>query len=272
MKIKLILSFTVILISSLLILFFMPLTRTADGVDFPEEPPEKIPTNDSESFAVLELFTSEGCSSCPSADKLLDEMYDAYRTTHDRVYALAFHVDYWDYIGWKDELAKQEFTQRQRWYGERFQLESIYTPQLVINGSEECVGSNRSDAAKAITNALLQTPTIRLELTAYNDSIQHRIHGEYRINNIPDASVIHIALIENKIIRRIQRGENAGRTLLHNHVVRLFKTMQPKSETSFSLDVPRDANPSRLALVAYLQDTHTGRVFAADGADIFTKY
>ena len=93
-------------------------------------------------IVVVELFTSEGCSSCPPADKLLSRIVDD-ANDHVEVLALSFHVDYWDYIGWKDPYAKSTFTQRQRAYARKFYSSQIYTPQMVVNGKHEFVGSDQ---------------------------------------------------------------------------------------------------------------------------------
>ena len=105
-----------------------------------------VKTHSSSSIAVLELFTSEGCSSCPAAERLLPQFTKAGSS----IYTLAFHVDYWNQLGWKDQFSNEEFTERQRIYGRQFNLESIYTPQLVINGKYEMVGSNRIKAENTI--------------------------------------------------------------------------------------------------------------------------
>ena len=95
-----------------------------------------------ESVVVLELFTSQGCSSCPSADVLLDKVRNEYKS--ENVFTLSYHVDYWDYIGWKDPFSQKQFTEKQRSYAQKFNDNRIYTPAVVVNGKEHFVGSNRS--------------------------------------------------------------------------------------------------------------------------------
>src|SRR5689334_24193741 len=114
----------------------------------------------SKSFAVLELFTSEGCSSCPSADRLLPVL----AKEDSNIIALSFHVDYWDNLGWKDSFSNAAFTERQRNYGEQFHLQSIYTPQLVINGRYETVGSNRDNAERSMKKAQQDPPTTEIKM------------------------------------------------------------------------------------------------------------
>src|SRR5579859_6935835 len=110
-------------------------------------------------FAVLELFTSEGCSSCPPADELASRVASQYRWN---VYVLSFHVDYWDQLGWKDIYSNAEYTQRQRDYAQTFYLNSIYTPQAIINGKSQMVGSNEEKLKSTLESELASTSNIRL--------------------------------------------------------------------------------------------------------------
>jgi hypothetical protein len=110
---------------------------------------------DSKGFAVLELFTSEGCSSCPPADELLNQLQQ--QDAQEQLYILAFHVDYWDHQGWKDRFSSYAYSQRQQQYAEWFKLRSIYTPQLVVSGQHELVGSDGGAVSAAVNRALGQT-------------------------------------------------------------------------------------------------------------------
>ena len=135
--------------------------------------------NSPSSFAVVELFTSEGCSSCPPADKLLGEIVANARENKKSVFALAFHVDYWDYIGWKDPYAKKAFSERQQRYAQTFRSNRIYTPQMVVNGTEEFVGSNRAKARANIESALKKSAdfTLFLEKSSSKESNQLQIEN-----------------------------------------------------------------------------------------------
>ena len=117
---------------------------TALAKDDLPDPPKGTSTGPA--FVLLELFTSEGCSSCPPADAALDAVASEFRGENKPVFALAFHVDYWDHIGWKDPFGDAENTRRQRVYGTKMKLRSIYTPQLVVNGQRQFVGSHKSRA------------------------------------------------------------------------------------------------------------------------------
>ena len=101
-------------------------------------------------FALVELFTSQGCSSCPAADKYLSELIEKAKKEGKTIFALSFHVDYWNYIGWRDPYSSKEFTDRQKTYFENTKTTSIYTPQVLVNGSEEFVGSNKKGIEGAV--------------------------------------------------------------------------------------------------------------------------
>ncbi len=128
-------------------LFFMQAAGSKNG-----QPKVKnmVEENKTSVFAVVELFTSEGCSSCPPADKLVSEIVSE---KHDNIYVLTYHVDYWNRLGWKDVFSKSEWSARQQYYAAMLGLEGVYTPQIVVNGKQEFVGSNESKLRNAISNA-----------------------------------------------------------------------------------------------------------------------
>src|SRR5580692_6462080 len=120
-------------------------------------------TGPAKGFAVVELFTSEGCSSCPPADQLVARVQQEDKD--QPVYILAFHVDYWDRLGWKDAFSDTRFTQRQSRYASWLNLQSVYTPQIVVNGTKEFVGSQENTLRSAINSGLEQTPAAQLTLS-----------------------------------------------------------------------------------------------------------
>ncbi|HEX9652566.1 MAG TPA: DUF1223 domain-containing protein, partial [bacterium] len=210
-------------------------------------------------FAVVELFTSEGCSSCPPADRLLGEiLHDAGRK-QQRIFVLAFHVDYWDDIGWKDPYAKRAYSDRQRQYSRVFRSSQIYTPQMIVNGEREFVGSNRSHATSAIEWALSQSPrvTVNLKIIAVEKPGGARLF--YEVKPSHPAGVLNLAIVERDLENDIRRGENAGRVLHHDNVVRAFKTVNLKDVASgdISLEIPVEMNLSKSAIIAYVQEPST---------------
>ena len=119
-------------------------------------------TQTAEPFAVLELFTSEGCSDCPAAEAVLNEIaLDAW-ADREYIYALSFHVDYWNKLGWKDEFSKSEYSERQRGYRKAFENEVLYTPQMIVNGTDEFVGSDTAKIDSAIRGCLGSTTKVLL--------------------------------------------------------------------------------------------------------------
>lgn len=217
-----------------------------------------------EPFAVVELFTSEGCSSCPPADTLLAEI-----AGQKNVYALAFHVDYWNYLGWTDPFSDAKFSDRQRAYAGKFRIRSIYTPQMIINGTEEFVGSDRQRAKRAIDAALKKPASVEVKLRAVA-AIANRGEGndprspsaatttiEYEVTGVSPGSVLNLALVERGLVTNVKRGENAGKTLRHENVVRMFVT---KPAGKGEVELPAKPNTS---VIAYVQDAKTMEVLGA---------
>ncbi|MEO0752645.1 MAG: DUF1223 domain-containing protein [Pseudomonadota bacterium] len=160
---------------------------------------------------LVELFTSQGCSSCPPADAILHGL-----AKRDNVVALAMHVDYWDYIGWKDSFAQPEFTARQRAYARLGNRQMVYTPQMVVNGMDHVVGSNPKDI-DAMIAAHHQLP-VEVDLSAARSgdtlSVQGVAMGESR-----DEVSVYLLRYRPKSTVDIARGENAGRTITYANVV-----------------------------------------------------
>jgi hypothetical protein len=166
--------------------------------------------------SVIELFTSQGCSSCPTADAL----FETYAKRPD-VVALTFPVDYWDYLGWKDTLASPKFSARQRAYAKARGDGRVYTPQVVVNGLTHVVGSSAPDIDKAILTTGPQAGPVRVgvQVTSKND------HLVINLDAAPDPSkageaTIWLALIQRKAEVKIKRGENKDRTVVYHNVVR----------------------------------------------------
>ncbi|MCB9550080.1 MAG: DUF1223 domain-containing protein [Myxococcales bacterium] len=214
-------------------------------------------------FAVLELFTSEGCSSCPAADATLDALGRAARASGQRVYTLAFHVDYWDQLGWPDPFASPLATERQRQYAGTLGGGRIYTPQLVVNGRAELVGSDAARAKMAIAQALATPGTVALTL----DGDARRGEARWRVEGAPPGAVLQLALVEGGLVVAVPRGENAGEKLSHDNVVRVLRTVPLTADTgALTLPVPAKARPENLRLIGFVQDAAGLAVLAADDA------
>jgi len=222
---------------------------------------------------LVELFTSEGCSSCPPADRLLTELISNQPIPGIQVIALGEHVDYWNGLGWRDRFSSQEFTARQSEYrSEVFPTNAIYTPQAVIDGSLECIGSDRPALERAVREAAQQMKAVT-SLTA------HRVTaGEVAITigvDIPQAvprhgtSDIVIAAVEEGLTSRVSRGENRGRTLEHSAVARELRVVGDIADNTRSgsistiLVVPSGWSADSLGIVAFVQERDGRRVLGS---------
>ncbi len=199
---------------------------------------------------VMELFTSQGCSSCPPADALLAE----YAGMHnENIIALSFHVDYWNRLGWKDPFSSKYYSERQEWYSRYLPNGSVYTPQLLVNGRREAVGNNRN-AVKTLVqeaNSESNAETISIEnVSVENESI--RFH--YTTTNTGKEEVINIALVQKKAITYIKSGENEGVTITNHNIVRTFETQNIAKEGTGKINLPASFKAAEYALVVYVQN------------------
>jgi hypothetical protein len=213
-------------------------------------------------FAVVELFTSEGCSSCPPADALIAKIQKEY--TNQSVYILAYHVDYWDRLGWRDVFSHAAYSARQYAYGKYLKLPQVYTPQIVVNGKIEFVGSEEITLRNAIKTALQQTPPARVTFTnikADADKVTVRYQAESNGNN----SVLLLALVEKRAVSQIKAGENKGRNLSHVQIIRKLQTviLSNGSNGAENIALPKDFNQQNWEVIGLLQNTNTGEIIGA---------
>ncbi|MEM9701924.1 MAG: DUF1223 domain-containing protein [Planctomycetota bacterium] len=239
------------------------LAATAALADEPRDAGEQTPP--AAGFAVVELFTSEGCSSCPPADRLLAEI-DAWAEQHGAdVYALSFHVDYWNRLGWTDPYSHRQSTERQRSYAAARRSSRVYTPQMIVNGSAEFVGSDARLAARALGRALETGAAASLSIDVdLNDANAETLRVAYHATGSPDDAVINVAVVQNEGRQRVARGENAGRTLRHVNVVREFRSSPVERGGSGVVRIARPADDvGTYRVIAFLQESETKRVVAA---------
>jgi hypothetical protein len=201
---------------------------------------------------VIELFTSQGCSSCPAADKNLTEILQQAKKEGREVFGLSFHVDYWNYIGWKDPYSSKEFTARQRKYGEEMNLRSIYTPQMIVNGKNEFVGSSVDESKRVVATAFKQKPLYQIVIKDFR-VISGVLHLKYSLDQEPNGEVINMAIVEREVENYVPRGENSGRKLHHDNVVRSFATSAIKREQELQLQIP-EMNVSKASVILYIQN------------------
>lgn len=160
---------------------------------------------------VVELYTSQGCSSCPPADEFMAEL-----AGHDGVIALALHVDYWDYIGWEDSFARPEFTERQKQYARAVKSRMIYTPQMVIGGVDRVEGNTPDAVVKMIGKHKGALSPVRLSVERQGDTVVIRAVADPAL---PAGAVVELVRYEPSAVVEIERGENAGRTVTYRNIV-----------------------------------------------------
>ncbi len=214
---------------------------------------------------LLELFTSEGCASCPPADRLLATLDETQPFRNANLIVLSEHVDYWDGLGWRDPYSSPALTERQRDYGRKFNLDTVYTPQLVVDGQFELVGSDSAEARKAIEKA------VHASKAAIAISVEERKGNQIpvHVNVAPlpagaGSSTVFLALAESRLESKVLRGENSGRLLAYAAVVRTLAPVGSVAggasfDKEINLPVPQAAGRS-LRIVAFVQDKSTGRV------------
>jgi hypothetical protein len=223
---------------------------------------------------LIELFTSEGCSDCPPADALLQELDRSQPIQGVDLIVLSEHVDYWDDDGWRDPYSSHAYSERQRAYADHLGLSSVYTPQMVVDGRFEVVGSDRKQAIAAIENATkaekipIRISSIR---TGAGDAVAMRVEaGELPSSIAATSADVLIATADESDESHVSRGENAGRTLRHVAVLRRITRVGIVNRSSgFSREISvnvKNTSMGHLRIVVILQETAAGRVLGAGSA------
>lgn len=251
--------------------FFLSVVMLTVAISMPGRDGGSIAVN-TRTPLLVELFTSEGCSSCPPADRFLEQL-DHQPVAGAEMIVLSEHVDYWNHIGWKDPYSSHLYSERQSVYGKRFGLDSVYTPQMVVDGSSEFVGSNPALADKAFAKALSVTKIpVHLSLLSADPSSGVNVHLDTGALEPPPVGAgeaeVYIAVALNRAESQVSSGENAGHRLAHVSVVRrLTKVGVLKRGQALSQDV--HLNPEgvsdfhNLRLIAFVQTPQQGRVLGA---------
>ncbi len=225
---------------------------------------QKITTmKDNKGFAVVELFTSEGCSSCPPADELLESIQRDNK--NKELYLLAFHVDYWDHQGWKDRFSEHAYTERQLQYVNWLRLSTAYTPQIVVNGVSEFIGSSQGEVLSAISQSLHQETTNTLTLSGRISGNKLDITYDGAGNNKKTGLVL--ALVQRSAHSNVKAGENTGRQLSHVQIVRQLREVDVNSNKAITMELPGDFDKNSWELVGFVQDKRDGHISAAARAD-----
>ena len=209
-------------------------------------------------FAVVELFTSEGCSSCPAADAAVAKLLS--KNIKD-VYILSYHVDYWNRLGWKDEFSDHQYSERQQQYARQLSLEGVYTPQVVVNGTTEFVGSNESALSNAIANNTKNQTVSNLNITAEKKNnavlIKYSITGN-------ETQLLNAAVVLPEADTKVKSGENGGKTLHHVNIVSTLKVTEVKGSGEITIEIPAQLTGKPIKIIAYTQSKQSLKVLGAD--------
>lgn len=214
---------------------------------------------------LVELFTSQGCSSCPPADALLGEL-----SGRDDVITLGYHVDYWDYIGWADPFADPLFTSRQRLYAAALGNRTIYTPQMVIDGTIDRVGSRRFEVEASIDRLLRANPAERISVPLH---LSRRADGSVGAAlpaaAVPDGATVLMAATTSRHVTEIRRGENSGRTLVDFDVVRRLAKVGDYDGRAVDWAIAPESFPKGAdRLAVWLQAPGNGPILGAAKLDL----
>src|SRR5271157_4066071 len=224
-----------------------------------------------ETPVIVELFTSEGCSSCPPADALLVDLSRRSSPSGAKLILLGEHVDYWNYIGWTDRFSSASFSERQSTYANHFHLGSVYTPQMVIDGHLQTVGSGTAEVYRDISKAAVEPKPAQVTL---------RWEPQQKLNiavQTPASarSKVLLAITEDGLSTSVGGGENGGRTLQHAAVVRQLRELGPANNGQFEASVDLaphpDWNQSKLKVAVLVQDAGSGRIQGAASLDYVSK-
>lgn len=266
-------------LTALAALLAVAVLRTTAEARSPGEAPQATPSSPGGSPVVLELFTSQGCSSCPPADRLLSRLG---REGLDGVaiLPLSFHVDYWNYIGWQDPFSQPRWSQRQEGYAKALGTGRLYTPQVVVQGQEDCVGSGASCVEDAVARVSRRPSPARLTAELRSGS-EGEIVLEASARFSPDAAATGstedleavVIVFEKGLETPVRRGENAHKTLKNDYVVRRLEPVfrvpggRPEAgETAagkLSLRLDPEWTRDRLGVAVLLQEVHSRRILAA---------
>jgi hypothetical protein len=219
---------------------------------------------------LVELFTSEGCSSCPPADALLMRMDETQTIPHGRLIVLSEHVDYWDHQGWRDPHSSAQLTERQEAYRHTLGLETVYTPQMIIDGTHEFVGKDAEKVHVLEAAAMAPKLPVRISELSFQEGSPALLRARVEVD--PDAKTHHanvyVALALDHVESQVSGGENVGKHLSHVAVVeQLDKVGTIKKESAFAQDVQlklkSGMDPANLRVIAFVQEPGPGKVLGA---------
>lgn len=211
------------------------------------------PKTESKPFVLVQLFTSQGCSSCPPADQLIERVKKEYKDQN--VFLMSYHVDYWNRLGWKDPFSQKKFTEIQYKYAAQFRERNVYTPQIVVNGKEHFVGSNAYRLKRKIQSYLKQRASNSIELTLTknekeNTVIHYQVSGDVRHKKL------HLAFVLDHSITKVKSGENNNRTLSNSNIVidDIYLNLEKRTSDEITISNDRFKSYKNIKIIAFVQD------------------
>jgi hypothetical protein len=216
---------------------------------------------DAKRSVIVELFTSEGCSSCPPADALLGQLRQEKNANGAEVIPLGFHVDYWDSLGWRDRFDSPAYSQRQEDYARKLHIEGPYTPQMVVNGQAEFVGNDAARAREAIAQSSSEASLAQVEIaTSPGPELS------VKVKSVEPAEVM-LAITEDNLATKVGAGENGGRTLRHSAVVRELRRLGALKDSHWAgtapIKIEEGWKRDDLRAVVFVQEPGSGKILGA---------
>ncbi len=222
-----------------------------------------------EPFAVVELFTSQGCSSCPGAEAVLRDLSAYARESGLRVFPIEWHVDYWDRLGWPDPFGDPDYTRRQRRYARAFGERTVYTPQIIVNGATVVRPAQRRQLVfDAVESALAAQAQAAVSLTA--GLVDGSLHVTYAVRDAPRRAAMMLVVVERGLGNHVPSGENAGRTLRHDEVARALHDLGRigrQASGTAELALPDEVDAAKASVIAIVHDAVTLEILGAAGVD-----
>jgi hypothetical protein len=216
---------------------------------------------------LIELFTSQGCSSCPPADHLLTKLEEIAQEQQVPLYAVSWHVDYWNHLGWRDPLSKPEFSERQRIYTQSLG-ENMYTPQMIINGRYAMIGSEVAQVQEYLNKSLAEPSSVNVQLKVTRVSPKE-VTISYQLNGFWQNKELVIALVRKQDEINVAGGENMGRKLRHINSARQLMRLPLNSEHGvFNVFTPPIKQLSEYKVIAWAQDPQLMEVFGVGAVEL----
>lgn len=253
-KVKFVCMRGMVFVAAILLPFLLPKAKTIKTTNAASAPARNA--------VIVELFTSEGCSSCPPADDLLGRLRSEQRTDGLQVIPLGFHVDYWNFQGWTDRFSSAAYSQRQFKYAQRFRIESPYTPQFVFDGAAQGEGDDAPRAHVLIERAAQHPASAEVQISlSGDDQAQVSVKAEHNVQG-----EIMLAYTEDNLASKVGAGENSGRELRHSAVVRELRSLgrlHGNFEDTIPLKLKKDWKRNDLRVVVFVQEPNNGAIEGA---------